>query len=320
MEGRHDDLIEDFSHGMRKKTQLISALLLRRPVTVIDETLNGVDIEALHLGEVQLAGLRDQGMAVLLCTHDFALLERLADRILFLDLGQLIVAADTGSLVREHGSLAAMVFAHLARGPAVTMRPYPMTLLVRMLLLFFTRRVLSLGVLRSATVRWLAAGGCAALTATCTVAAYRFLDTAAQGSGVWTLLFRLVTVSVVVWVQFQLAVPGVVGSVVVHEWGHVAALRRVSTVTHVRLERTAWRTSVIPVGVISGGAAAAVALAGPGVCVVLAALLLLLWPASPVGWCFAVHGAFLLPVFGDGRALARVMRSRLRERNRGHRD
>lgn len=122
------------------------------------------------------------------------------------------------------------------------------------------------------------------------------------------------------WWWFQLAVPGVVGSVVVHEWGHVVALRRVSTVTHVRLERTAWRTSVIPVGVISGGAAAAVALAGPGVCVVLAALLLLLRPASPVGWCFAVHGAFLLPVFGDGRALARVMRSRLREPNRGHRD
>lgn len=113
MEGRADDLIEDFSHGMRKKTQLISALLLRRPLTVIDETLNGVDIEALHLCQQELARLRDEGNAVLLCTHDFALLERLADSILFLDLGELVVAAPTSSLVAAHGSLSDMVFTHL---------------------------------------------------------------------------------------------------------------------------------------------------------------------------------------------------------------
>jgi ABC-2 type transport system ATP-binding protein len=113
MEGRYDDLIEDYSHGMRKKTQLVSALVLRRPLTVIDETLNGIDLEALHLGENALRGLRDDGLAVLLCTHDFALIERLADRVIFLDLGQLVFDEPTGSLIAEHGSLATMVFDHL---------------------------------------------------------------------------------------------------------------------------------------------------------------------------------------------------------------
>lgn len=113
MTGRHGDLIEDYSHGMRKKTQLISALLTRRPLTVIDETLNGIDVEALHICEKEFRQLRDQGLSVLLCTHDFSLLERLADRVIFLDLGQVVNEGETQDIIRQHGSLETMVFDHL---------------------------------------------------------------------------------------------------------------------------------------------------------------------------------------------------------------
>ncbi|MFE7860140.1 ABC transporter ATP-binding protein [Streptomyces sp. NPDC057403] len=113
MEGRYDNLIEDYSHGMRKKTQLVSALLMRRPLTVIDETLNGIDLEALHLSEREFRRMRGEGRSILLCTHDFPVLERLADRIVFLDLGQVVYDAPTQDLIDEHGSVAAMVFDHL---------------------------------------------------------------------------------------------------------------------------------------------------------------------------------------------------------------
>jgi ABC-2 type transport system ATP-binding protein len=113
MEGRYDDLVEGYSHGMRKKTQLITALLMRRPLTVIDETLNGIDLEALHLAEKQFQLIRNEGRSIILCTHDFAVLERLADRIIFLDLGQLVSDEPTAHLVAEHGSLATMVFDYL---------------------------------------------------------------------------------------------------------------------------------------------------------------------------------------------------------------
>ncbi|MFJ6728007.1 ATP-binding cassette domain-containing protein [Streptomyces sp. NPDC091281] len=113
MEGRYDHLIEDYSHGMRKKTQLVSALVMRRPLTVIDETLNGIDLEALHLAEREFRRVRDAGRSILLCTHDFAVLERLADRTLFLDLGHVVCDEPTEDLVEEHGSLSAMVFHHL---------------------------------------------------------------------------------------------------------------------------------------------------------------------------------------------------------------
>jgi ABC-2 type transport system ATP-binding protein len=101
MAERYDHLIEDFSHGMR------------RPLTVIDETLNGIDLEALRLAEAEFERARDAGRSILLCTHDFAVLERLADRIVLLDFGQVIYDAPAGDLVEEHGSLAAMVFEYL---------------------------------------------------------------------------------------------------------------------------------------------------------------------------------------------------------------
>lgn len=113
MRGRSDDLIEDFSHGMRKKTQVISALLMRRPLTIVDETLNGIDVEALYRCEREFRRLRSDGLAVLLCTHDFALLERLADEIVFLDFGSVVENAPTAALVEGYGSLASVVFDHL---------------------------------------------------------------------------------------------------------------------------------------------------------------------------------------------------------------
>lgn len=114
MPRRLDHLIEDFSHGMRKKTQLVSALLLRRRLTVIDETLNGIDLEALWIVERELPRLRDDERSVVLVTHDLPLLERLADRIVFLDLGRVVTDARLGDLLAEHGSLEAMVGARLA--------------------------------------------------------------------------------------------------------------------------------------------------------------------------------------------------------------
>ncbi len=113
MEGRYDDLIEDYSHGMRKKTQLVSALVMCRQLTVIDETLNGIDLEALALAEKEFRRIRNSGHSILLCTHDFAVLERIADRILFLDLGHIVCGGATGDLIAEHGSLGAMVFDYL---------------------------------------------------------------------------------------------------------------------------------------------------------------------------------------------------------------
>ena len=113
MPNRLHDLMEDYSHGMRKKVQLISAFLMRRPLTVIDETLNGIDIEALHLVEKELLSMRSQGRGILLCTHDFPMLERVADRVIFIDYGHIISNMSIRSLRQTGSTLEELVLSHL---------------------------------------------------------------------------------------------------------------------------------------------------------------------------------------------------------------
>lgn len=108
MNGRQHDLIEDYSHGMRKKVQLIGAFALKRKLTVIDETLNGVDLDAVYTFEKDVEALASDGRSVLLCSHDFAMLEHVADEVMVLNMGALITKSPTREILETSGSLGAL--------------------------------------------------------------------------------------------------------------------------------------------------------------------------------------------------------------------
>lgn len=73
--------------------------------------------------------------------------------------------------------------------------------LTRMLLRFFTRRVLNAGVLRSRSVKAVVGILAIALLGTCSAAAYLFLKPVVTEESVWRLLFDTATISLVLWVQ-----------------------------------------------------------------------------------------------------------------------
>ncbi|MFG3304796.1 hypothetical protein [Streptomyces wuyuanensis] len=73
--------------------------------------------------------------------------------------------------------------------------------LARMLLVFFRRRVLRAGVLKSAPVRVFAAAAAILLLGAMCVASYFFLRPLADEAAVWRLLFDTATVSLLLWVQ-----------------------------------------------------------------------------------------------------------------------
>lgn len=89
----------------------------------------------------------------------------------------------------------------------------------------------------------------------------------------------------------------------------MALLRRIPTVTHLVVERTAWRLSVVPLGSVTPREAGAVAIAGPGACLLVAPLWGMVLPGSGLAWWYAAHVVFLLPVFGDGRVLLASLRA-----------
>ena len=87
MEEHMDDLIETYSHGMVKKIQLITAFLIQPDLIVIDETLNGIDIEAKEVTRVLMHQITKKNKSVLVCTHDLDFAKEIGSRVIIMNKG-----------------------------------------------------------------------------------------------------------------------------------------------------------------------------------------------------------------------------------------
>ncbi len=85
-----DELLEAYSHGMRQKLIISSALIHRPEVIVVDEPLVGLDPKAARLLKDIFRGCFVQrGGTVLMSTHTLEVAERLCDRIAIIQDGQI---------------------------------------------------------------------------------------------------------------------------------------------------------------------------------------------------------------------------------------
>lgn len=82
-------LIESYSHGMVKKIQLIVAFLIQSDITVIDETLNGIDIKAKEISSVLIKRMVEKNKLIILCTHDLLLAEKIGTRVQLMHNGKI---------------------------------------------------------------------------------------------------------------------------------------------------------------------------------------------------------------------------------------
>ncbi|QDZ43248.1 ABC transporter ATP-binding protein [Corynebacterium sp. sy039] len=101
-------LIEEYSHGMKKKIQLITALMLRLPFTMLDETLNGIDRRSMLRAGEDLASLSRENL-VMVVSHDPQLLDRLATRVMCIQDGAVVYDAARAELEKEYGTASAIV-------------------------------------------------------------------------------------------------------------------------------------------------------------------------------------------------------------------
>jgi ABC-2 type transport system ATP-binding protein len=108
-----------YSLGMRKKLGLASAFVGGPRVLVLDEPLNGLDVEMMRKLRLRLERERDAGRAFVVSSHVMSFVERAADRAGVMSAGR-VVAEGTPAELRR---LAAMpdedfedVFFRLAMG------------------------------------------------------------------------------------------------------------------------------------------------------------------------------------------------------------
>jgi len=84
-----DRFVEDYSTGMKKKLAFLGTLAMDRPIMLLDEPFNGVDVESNEKIFQILMRLRDKGKLIILSSHIIHSLTGTADQIHYLQGGKI---------------------------------------------------------------------------------------------------------------------------------------------------------------------------------------------------------------------------------------
>jgi ABC-2 type transport system ATP-binding protein len=102
---RRNESMENLSRGMQQKVALARALLTSPVLLLLDEPTTGLDPRSKLEVQTFIREIRDtHESTILLCTHDLAEAEALANRIGILDRGELIALEPADELKERYGA------------------------------------------------------------------------------------------------------------------------------------------------------------------------------------------------------------------------
>ena len=99
-----DRRVEALSGGMRRLLGIAQSLVGEPPVAVFDEPASGLDPSMAANAFEILAEQAAEGTAVLVSSHDLSLVDRSADRVVFLNRGSVIVSGSPADLAESTNS------------------------------------------------------------------------------------------------------------------------------------------------------------------------------------------------------------------------
>ena len=98
------DLISSYSHGMKQKLAVISALIHKPKLLILDEPFVGLDPKAAHTLKEIMREICNEGSAIFFSTHVLEVAEKLCDKIAIIKGGK-IVATGTTEEVKGNSTL-----------------------------------------------------------------------------------------------------------------------------------------------------------------------------------------------------------------------
>lgn len=95
------DLIHSYSHGMRQKIAIISALIHEPKLLVLDEPFVGLDPKATFTLKEIMRDMCGKGSAVFFSTHVLDVAEKLCNRVVIIKEGRIIASGTMDELTKD---------------------------------------------------------------------------------------------------------------------------------------------------------------------------------------------------------------------------
>ncbi len=92
-----NNIIDSYSTGMKKKLALLAILKQDKPLMILDEPFNGLDIETCRIIRMILLRLKDRNKTILITSHIIETLTNLCDYIHYLEKGRIKYSHDKSS-------------------------------------------------------------------------------------------------------------------------------------------------------------------------------------------------------------------------------
>jgi ABC-2 type transport system ATP-binding protein len=93
--------VKELSKGMQQKAQIITTLLHQPELVLIDEPFTALDPVNTQMVEDLLRELRQQGVTIVMSTHQMHQVEELCDRILLINQGKAILYGELDKIRRQ---------------------------------------------------------------------------------------------------------------------------------------------------------------------------------------------------------------------------
>jgi ABC-2 type transport system ATP-binding protein len=98
-----DKKVKTYSHGMKKRLALASALINNPKVLILDEPSTGLDPKGISLFRKMVKDMNQEGVTVFLSSHILSEVEQMCDRVCILNKGKIIGLDSVENLSRKIG-------------------------------------------------------------------------------------------------------------------------------------------------------------------------------------------------------------------------
>lgn len=95
------DLISSYSHGMKQKLAIISALVHEPKLYILDEPFVGLDPKATYLLKDIMKEKCKEGGSIFFSTHVLEVVEKLCNRIAIIKKGKIVVYGDVKTITKD---------------------------------------------------------------------------------------------------------------------------------------------------------------------------------------------------------------------------